>query len=218
MKKSDDSQICLDTKIQHYTFSYDNKNKVLDDMEIIIRGGEIVCINGVNGAGKTTLLKILSGLLDEYNTDENIKKIRKESIFISNAPIMYDNLTGMENAKLLCDLWKKNHDIFDRNFQIYLKVFEMENYLDKEWSEYSLGMKYKTFLAAVLSLEIPILLMDEQLNAMDAKSQKKAIKILKEYVADKKHTIIFSSHINNISSELSDRSYILKGGKLYEEE
>ncbi len=79
-------------------------------------------------------------------------------------------------------------------------------------------MKYKTFLAAVLSLEIPVLLMDEPLNAMDSKSQKKAISVLKDYVSNGKKSIIFSSHIDTIVSELSSKVYHLKGGKLYEKE
>ncbi|SDY00111.1 ATP-binding cassette domain-containing protein [Lachnobacterium bovis] len=204
--------------VKHLQFFYNAENMVLEDVSFEIQGGEIVCINGMNGAGKTTLLKILAGVLDEYNMDANLKKFREDSIYISNAPDMYDNLSGRENAELLRALWKKNSLEFENNFKKYMKIFEVESYINDDLGDYSLGMKYKTFLAAVLSLEIPILLMDEPLNAMDSKSQKKAISVLKDYVSNGKNSIIFSSHIDTIVSELSSKVYHLKGGKLYEEE
>ncbi len=204
--------------VKHLQFFYNAENMVLEDVSFEIQGGEIVCINGMNGAGKTALLKILAGVLDEYNMDANLKKFREDSIYISNAPDMYDNLSGRENVELLRALWKKNSLEFENNFKKYMKIFEVESYINDDWGDYSLGMKYKTFLAAVLSLEIPILLMDEPLNAMDSKSQKKAISVLKDYVSNGKNSIIFSSHIDTIVSELSSKVYHLKGGKLYEKE
>ena len=58
-------------KITNITKKYGNK-KVLDDISVSIRDGEVLALLGHNGAGKTTLIKIISGNLD---ADEGLVEI-----------------------------------------------------------------------------------------------------------------------------------------------
>ena len=49
-------------EVKGVTFSYDNVNPVLKDINLKLNDGELVCLLGVSGGGKTTLFNIISGL------------------------------------------------------------------------------------------------------------------------------------------------------------
>ena len=51
-------------EVKNVTFSYDGVNKILNDVNLTLNDGELVCLLGVSGGGKTTLFNIIAGLLE----------------------------------------------------------------------------------------------------------------------------------------------------------
>ena len=62
-------------EVKNLSFSYDNANKVIDDISFKVEAGSFVAVLGHNGSGKSTLAKLIVGLLDKkegeiYYNDE----------------------------------------------------------------------------------------------------------------------------------------------------
>jgi ABC-type nitrate/sulfonate/bicarbonate transport system ATPase subunit len=51
-------------EVRNVTFSYDGENKILNNVNLKLNDGELVCLLGVSGGGKTTLFNIIAGLLE----------------------------------------------------------------------------------------------------------------------------------------------------------
>lgn len=207
-------------EISNLSFFYGDK-RVLDNVDFILYKGDITCVRGKNGAGKTTLLKVLSTILTprEYNVKylgekTTLEEIKENIIFIPNSPYLYESLTGWQNIELIRNLYQKDKKIFYDNVNKYIIEYDMRRYLDDFVESYSLGMKYKVYFVAVLSVDHDIILMDEPLNAMDSESQKKAIHSLKNMVFERDKTILFSSHISGLISDLATREYAIHNGKI----
>lgn len=209
-------------EISNLYFSYDEK-RVLNNVGFKLREKEILCIMGKNGSGKTTLFKVLSGIYDCRNCKVKIsgKKasstdLKKKIMFIPSAPYLYSELTGMENIELIRNLWNVDKERYYNRIYKYIAEYGMESFVNDFVKNYSLGMKYKLYYIATISVGQDIILMDEPLSAMDCESQDKAIADLKEYVETGKRAIVFSSHISQLISDLSSKQLLLENGKIQE--
>ncbi len=207
-------------EISDLSFAYDEK-KVLDKVDFKLNEKDILCIMGKNGSGKTTLFKVLSGILAAGQCDIKLRgesispqELKKRIMFIPNNPYLYSELTGMENIELIRNLWCVDKNTFYESINEYIKEYEMLSYVDDFVENYSLGMKYKLYYIAAMSVGQDIILMDEPLNAMDTESQNKAMADLRKYVESGERAIIFSSHISQLISDLSSGQLLLEDGKI----
>lgn len=197
-------------EIKNLNFSYGNNN-VFEKFSFKIDKGQSLCIVGNNGSGKTTLLKILCGLnycpqlkciIDgiEY-TQNDLKKI---ITYIPATPNFYETLSLKEYIAWIKAMWNKEEDFnvkVNKNLE-YLKLDVDENI---EISTYSLGMKYKLYFCTFLALENPILLLDEPLNSLDIDSRDAAISLIKDYLKKYNGYCLFSSHVEDTISQLSNQ-------------
>ncbi|WP_290716378.1 MULTISPECIES: ATP-binding cassette domain-containing protein [Exiguobacterium] len=196
-----------------------------DDIELLkptrisIQKGKAYCIVGANGSGKTTLLNYI---LTDQNTEVSLadevisqKEFKKKAAFIPNNPPLFDLLTGWENINYIASLWGiKNKKQYITQVNTYCKLFELSTaVLKNQVQTYSLGMKYKLFLIAMISREINLLLLDEPFTALDKSSQQKAYDILTNFLTEK-NSIIFVTHIEEFRVQLSDHIYEIKDQNL----
>lgn len=209
-------------EISELSFAYDDDN-VLEDVTFKLNKKDILCIMGKNGSGKTTLFKVLSGILAAQQYKISLRgapvssnELKKKLMFIPNTPYLYGELTGMENIELIRNLWKAEKSSFYENINEYINKYDMRSYVDDFVENYSLGMKYKLYYIAAMSIGQDIILMDEPLNSMDAESQNKAMSDLRKYVENGDRAIVFSSHISQLISDLSSRQLLLENGKIHE--
>jgi ABC-2 type transport system ATP-binding protein len=210
-------------EIKNLNFSYEGSNKsVLKNINLKLNPNDIVCIRGENGSGKTTLLKILSGLIKVdipfiFNGLEvnEINEYKRKIAYISDEPYLYEELTGIQNLKLIMNLWNEDKlNYMDKCYEL-CKEFKLENSLNELVGNYSLGMKHKLFLIAMLTRETELIFLDEPLNALDLDSQYIAIELLKKYAKDNK-AILFVTHIENIQNSLANIVFSLNNGILKE--
>lgn len=180
-------------------------NKVLDNVNIHFRKGEISGVVGENGAGKTTLFKCIAGLEDYDGSVEYDNGLLKNKVgFLSTNPYFISKITGKEYLQLMCNA---------RNIKI--DEFEEKNIFDLPLSQYaetySTGMKKKLAITGLLLLDNEVFILDEPFNGVDINSNiliKEIIFRLKEL--DK--TIIISSHIFSTLKETCDNLHHLKNG------
>lgn len=191
--------------------------EVVKNVNITFEEGNIYGIIGKNGSGKSVFLKILcafymptSGeiLQDGIDYIKNNTFPKSTRALIEN-PEFISNLTGYENLKLLAAI----QDICDDNNIIKtLKDVNLFEEKDKQYKEYSLGMKQKLGIAQVLMEDPKVLILDEPFNGVDDESILLIKKELKRIKKDR--IIIITSHIKEDILELSDEIYKFNNGEL----
>lgn len=194
-----------------------NISKKYDD-EFIIRNisycfekGKVYSIFGKNGIGKTTLLKIISDQI-VYDEGEVINS-EDDVMYIGDSPIPFKYLKGIEFIEYSLKL--KDKKVNKEKILEYFKIFGLtENDADKFVDEYSKGMKYKLIIVFFLLADPKVLLLDEPFVDIDILTLKKIRSIFEDFKKNK--TIIITTHISDIASEVSDKILFLKNDGLEE--
>ena len=138
-----------------------SKHQKLNIKDFYATRGEIISITGDNGVGKTTFLKTLLGL-SSYNKG-NIHYL--SNIKISSAldlKQLYEYLTGRQALKMQQILDNANSSKINN----YIHIFQMDEYIDKKISTYSLGMKRRLLILNTLIVDADIYLLDEPTNGL----------------------------------------------------
>lgn len=208
-------------EISNLTYSYDNCETVLDNINLEINRGEKILITGSSGSGKSTLFKILMKyyeidnskvFVDDIDYNYFSKKAISSSItYISQNEILFsdtllNNLSVYKKDKLeevinLCEIDK----ILNKR-KINLNYVVEENGFN-----FSGGEKQRLILGRTLQKDFKILLIDEGLNQMDVNLERRILKRLFSKYYDK--TIIIVSHrLDNL--DLYDRNIEIKDGKI----
>lgn len=188
--------------------SADNKVIANDKISFEIEEGEFVVILGPSGAGKSTLLNILGGMDDATSGSVNIfgKEIvgldekdlteyRRQDIgFVFQFYNLIPNLSVLENVELANQIVKKSKDALE-----ILKLVGLENRINNFPSQISGGEQQRVAIARAIAKNPKILLCDEPTGALDYKTGKHILKILKEYCENEKKTVIVITHNSSIS-------------------
>lgn len=190
--------------IKSLSKSYANK-KILNNINIHFKKGEVSGIVGENGAGKTTLFKCIAGLEEYDGNVEYDADILKNTIgFLDTNPSFISKITGKEYLQLLCNARNIKIDDFDEK-----NIFDLP--LNQFCETYSTGMKKKLALTGILLQENEVFILDEPFNGVDINSNI-IIKEILERLKELNKTIIISSHIFSTLNETCDNLHYLKNG------
>ena len=193
--------------------------RVLENVSLEVKEGEIIGIIGGNGSGKTTILRLLAGLMypDWGEVIVHSKKI-KEGEFPGNigilieTPRFIERWTGFENLKMLADIRGK---ISSNDIRKIMEHFKLDPNLKDSVRTYSLGMNQRLGLAQVFMEKPKLLLLDEPTNALDEDSRKRFEDLLFEARSEGASAILVS-HDKVEINRLCDRVYKLEEGVLKE--
>lgn len=192
-------------EIKGISFSYGDR-KVLDDVSISLSAGEIHGILGANGAGKTTLFQVIYGLLTPSSgevifPDRNY--IASQIGYLETENNFYPYMRGAEYIDLL------SHENSDFNVDLWNDIFQLP--LDRLINTYSNGMKKKLALLGIISLDRPIMLLDEPFNGLDLETVENFNLILNE-LRKKNKIIVLTSHILQVLKTNCDKISFLNQG------
>ena len=190
----------------------------LDNISFTLPGGCILGLIGENGAGKSTTIKLILNMLRsdggtvtvlgrDSNTDN---KLTKEDV---GAVLDEAGIPGCLNARQVGKVMKhtfRNWNASD--YEKYLKRFELP--LNKEYKDFSRGMKMKLGIAIALSHNAKLLILDEATSGLDPVVRDDVLDILNEFTRDEDHSILMSSHIVSDLEKLCDYIAFLHKGKL----
>ncbi|QRN41637.1 MAG: ATP-binding cassette domain-containing protein [Neisseriaceae bacterium] len=211
------SNLLIDTKNIEKSF---NGKKVLKDISINVPKQSCYSLLGINGAGKSTLMKIITGIIVKYTGRVNYNGVPFKREFLRNigslieGPSFYDNLTAIENLKIICLQENIN---FSRIPKVLDDVGLASSNRDKA-KNYSLGMKQRLGLAIALIKEPQLLVLDEPFNGLDPYGVEEIKSFLKHLIKSGR-TIIISSHILSELENITDKVGIIHHGQIvYEQE
>ena len=200
-------KIIVSDLVKEYGAS-DNKVMANDRLSFEIEEGEFVVILGPSGAGKSTLLNILGGMDSATSGSVNVfgKEIvgldekdlteyRRQDIgFVFQFYNLIPNLSVLENVELANQIVKKSKDALE-----ILKLVGLEKRVNNFPSQISGGEQQRVAIARAIAKNPKILLCDEPTGALDYKTGKNILKILKEYCKNEKKTVIVITHNSSIA-------------------
>ena len=209
-------------QIENVSKAYKKGNKVVENINLEIKNGEIFGFLGPNGAGKTTTIKMMTGILeiDEGRILIDGKDITKESVeakknfgFVPDSPDMFLKLKGIEYLNFMADVYNVDEQTRKKRIEKLGKEFEIYEELNNKIESYSHGMRQKIVIIGVLLHNPQNWILDEPITGLDPKSSFDLKNLMKQHAKEGK-TVFFSTHILEIAEKLCDRIGIINNGKL----
>ena len=209
-------------EIKNVSKSYKKDRKVIDDISLKIKDGEIFGFIGPNGAGKTTTIKMITGILDIDEGDiyiegisikENPIEAKKLFGFVPDNPDMFLKLTGIEYLNFIADMYEVSTENRIERINNLAKDFEMDKVLNNKIQSYSHGMRQKIIIIGELIHEPKNWILDEPLTGLDPRSSYDLKKLMREHSNSGK-TVFFSTHVLEVAEKLCDRVGIIVKGKI----
>ncbi|MFV9677458.1 MAG: energy-coupling factor ABC transporter ATP-binding protein [Methanosarcinales archaeon] len=206
--------------VKNLTYTHPDGTKALEDASLEVYEGERVAIVGPNGAGKTTFLLHLNGILrgsdgqvevfgksvDKEKKEEIIKEVGivfqdpDDQLFM---PTLFDDVAfGPINMGL------KEDEVRERVEKTILSL-GLRGYGNRCPHHLSGGEKKKASLAAVMSMEPSILVLDEPTANLDPKSRAELLKIVNDLNEREGITVIMATHDVNAVPAFADRVFVL---------
>ena len=193
----------------------------VDNLSFTVNSGEIYGLLGPNGAGKTSTLKVLVGVLEAsagkievFNTPISQEVAAKSQIgYVPEEVVLLDSLTPREFLEFIASIRRLESSAVNSRLEKLVSAFELKQFFDMPIAALSMGNKQKVAIIAALLHEPRLLVLDEPLIGLDARSSK----ILKELVtfhAKRGGAVIFSTHIMEVAEKLCDRVGIINRGKI----
>ena len=214
--------------IQKYYGSKENITKAINDISFSVNSGEFIGIMGASGSGKTTLLNCIS-TIDNVSSghiylenkditkinDEDIAKFRRENLgFIFQDFNLLDTLTVEENIALILTINKVlQKDIDNKVFELALKL-GIDDILNKYPYQISGGQRQRCAVARAIINNPKLILADEPTGALDSKSARQLLDILKEMNEKLKFTILMVTH-NPFCASYCNKILFLKDGRIF---
>jgi len=174
----------MDIKIDRLCKSYGEK-KVLKNLTLTLKEGEMTCIKGRSGYGKTTLLRVMSGL--EKADSGSIEGMTDNMSFVFQEDRLCEDFSAVSNIRLVTGKSLKNEDII-----AHLIELGLEDALKKPLREYSGGMKRRVAIARAICRDADIVLMDEPFKGLDLALRKQVMDYVKKHCEGK--TVICVTH------------------------
>ncbi|UYP44467.1 Trehalose/maltose import ATP-binding protein MalK [Candidatus Lokiarchaeum ossiferum] len=208
-------------KVEHISKSFENVHAV-NDLSFNIKKGEIYGLLGPNGAGKTTTIKMILGLLEpnEGNIDvlglhpeRDEVELKNRIGYVSEEPLIYKSLTPKELFNFIASIRKLQGERVSEKLAQYLDSLGAVEYYERLISTLSRGNKQKIQIIAAILHDPELLIMDEPLAGLDAKSVK-VVKEILELHTQRGGSVLFSTHIMEVAEDLCDRIGIVNQGKL----
>lgn len=209
-------------EIKNVSKKYKKENKVIDNLNLEIKDGEIFGFLGPNGAGKTTTIKMMTGILeiDEGDIFIDNKSITKEPVeakkllgLVPDNPDAFLKLKGIEYLNFIADMYEVSTENRINRIKEIAGKFAINDVLNNKIESYSHGMRQKLIITGVLLHDPKNWILDEPLTGLDPKSSFELKKIMREHADDKK-TVFFSTHVLDVAERLCDRIGIIDKGKL----
>lgn len=198
-----------------------HKQKILNDVNLIVKPGEVVGLVGENGAGKSTLLEILATVLPESNGSiiledrsysKDIKNIRKIIGYVPQEISLWEEFTVAENFMFFEKLsWKRRSLEECKQLCLDMQLNKWEEPVDS----LSGGMKRKLNLAISLIHDPILILLDEPTVGIDMKSKEEIGNYLVKLAKNEGKMIIYTSHDMSEITSFCDRIYCLGKDPFY---
>ena len=201
----------------------------LRNISAAFAAGSCTVILGENGAGKSTLLRVVAGLITPTRGTVTVwagtpRQQRRRIAYMSHAPMLYDELTAMENLTYFASLHREGGCACVGSPEMALRAVGLDPSLSRPVGQYSQGMRQRASLARVLQIDPELLLLDEPFSNLDADSARHMVELLADFrtwpvapingVAGSR-TILFTTHQHRLAEPIADITLTMRNGQIF---
>ncbi len=228
-------------ELRDFTFAYRSSNRVaVDGVNLAIRPGEAVGLVGESGAGKTSLVLSGLGLIDRTHGLRTEGSVYFGGQDITDCPRRALEKIGARELAFVFQGTSALNPVLRAGNPIYESLRRQKSPPPNPYSEaadlmrevagdeavqwlrrypweLSMGMRQRVMLAAALSLNKGLLIVDEPTSCLDQDAQRIVLDRLSERVSRHGFGVLVISHNLELIATLCSRAYVMKSGRIIEE-
>lgn len=217
-------------QVQHLNHSFgegDLAKQVLFDNNIEIGSGELIIMTGPSGSGKTTLLTLVGALRSVQDgsvrvlgqelkgmSGKELVEARRRLGFIFQLHNLFDSLSAIENVRMSMEIHNRHEPReMDRLCTEMLERLGLGERIEYKPKALSGGQRQRVAIARALVNRPKLILADEPTAALDKKSSRDVVDLLKELTTQNGSTILMVTHDSRIL-DVADRIVTMIDGHI----
>lgn len=217
--------------IENVSYSYPGKKEpALEEVSLSVHEGEFLAIMGENGSGKTTLCGLVNGIIPHFFggkflgtvivDGERADKSSVPSLALKAGMVLDDPDTQLftSSARHEAAFGPENLllpvEEIERRVEWALGAVGLDGFQPRPPSTLSGGEKQRLAIAAALTMNGKILVLDEPLCRLDPQGSERIMSVLKDIREKYGTTIIMASHDSGMTRRYADRVCVLRGGRV----
>jgi ABC-2 type transport system ATP-binding protein len=195
----------------------------VSNLSFTVSKGEIFGFLGPNGAGKTTTLLMLLGLTEPTSGKARVLgidptrdpiKVKQKIGYLQENMGFYRDLNAFQSLSFIAELNGLSQDAAASRIENALTSVGLQNEIDKEIGAYSRGMRQRLGIAELLVKDPEVAFLDEPTLGLDPDSSNRMIQLIQQLCAEKKMTVLLSSHLLPQVQKICDRIGIMINGRM----
>ena len=198
------------------------ETKVIHDLSIDVKDGELIVIVGPSGCGKSTLLRMVAGLEDanEGNILIDNKKVNELEPMERNIAMVFQNyalyphMTVFENMAYGLKIAKIPKEEINSRVQKAADILELEELLNRRPNQLSGGQRQRVAMGRAIVRNPVAFLFDEPLSNLDAKLRVQMRLEIKKLQTQLKTTSLYVTHDQVEAMTLADRMIVMNAGNV----
>lgn len=204
-------------------------NTVLNNINVSIAEGEVVCVIGPSGSGKSTFLRCLNRLEEPTSGDiivdgehlmdknTNINAVRQHIGMVFQHFNLFPHLSVLENIILApMDLKNASRQEAEKNAIRLLETVGLADKKDMYPDNLSGGQKQRVAIARALAMNPDVMLFDEPTSALDPEMVGDVLNVMKD-LAKQGMTMVIVTHEMGFAKEVANRVMFIDGGNFLED-
>lgn len=198
--------------------------RALDNVSFTIRDGETVGYIGPNGAGKSSTIKVMSGILtpDSGNCvidglvpwKNRAEHVRRIGVVFGQRSQLWWDVPVIDSFELLRDIYRVDAKVYKDSLEELVTLLDLSEIVRTPARQLSLGQRMRCEIAASLIHRPSILFLDEPTIGLDAVSKIAVRDFIKKINAERKTTVILTTHDMQDIEALTERILLIGGGKI----
>jgi heme ABC exporter ATP-binding subunit CcmA len=193
------------------------RSAAVRNVSLQLEPGRFYVLRGENGAGKSTLLRMIAGLSAPTEGTIRVFGMKTRDAlarigYMAHAPLLYDELSGMENLRFFARLYGLDSDA---PLADAIRRVGLDPGLIRRVGQYSQGMRQRLSLARAIFHSPQLLLLDEPFSNVDPESAAQIAQLLTAMRAAG-NTILLVTHQLGLLAKKADEFLVLSAGELVE--
>ncbi len=198
--------------------------RALDNVSFSIKDGDIIGYIGPNGAGKSTTVKVMCGILTpdcgicrvngKIPWKERTSHVKDIGVVFGQRSQLWWDVPVIDSFELLRDMYRIDEKRYRRNLDELTYLLDLSELLKTPARNLSLGQRMRCEIAAPLLHEPRVLFLDEPTIGLDAVSKIAVRQFIKKINAEKRTTIVLTTHDMLDIEALTERVLLIGHGKI----